>query len=178
MADDNIEIELELTYLAKEIPAEVSGAAPVELMDIYVPEDAPRPYIRLRQKGKKYEITKKKPIDSSDFSRQTEQTIPLDEIEFNALSKSSSRKVVKDRYQVNIGGSPAEIDVFKDDLKGLVLIDFEFNNSEAKQSFQPPTCCLADVTQELFIAGGQLAGVKYSDIESDLNRFNYKKLSL
>jgi hypothetical protein len=35
---------------------------------------------------------------------------------------------------------------------------------------------LADVTQEEFIAGGWLAGKKYSDIESFLNKYNYKKL--
>ena len=39
-----------------------------------------------------------------------------------------------------------------------------------------PDFCLADVTEEIFIAGGMLGGKKYKDIEIDLKKFNYKKL--
>ena len=39
--------------------------------------------------------------------------------------------------------------------------------NEEKANFSPPDCCLADVTQEQFIAGGQLAGSTYAKIKSD-----------
>ena len=178
MVPNNLEIELELTYLAREIPAEIRNVLPKRLVDMYVPENADRPYIRLRQNGDEYEITKKKPIDENDFSRQTEQTIPLDNEEFTALAISSRRKVEKDRYKVDIDGSIAEVDVFQGLLKGLVLIDFEFESVETKQAFRPPGCCLVDVTQELFIAGGQLAGKAYDDIKTELEKFNYMPLSV
>jgi CYTH domain-containing protein len=173
---DNVEIELELTYLARRIPVEVKNVTPQRLIDIYVPEESDYPCIRLRQKDEKYEITKKKPVNRDDFSVQTEQTIPLEEDEFRALAKASGRKVVKDRYRVEIKGVIAEVDIFGDELTGLVLIDFEFDSPEAKAKFQPQEYCLADVTQELFVAGGQLAGKSYTDIETDLERFNYVKL--
>lgn len=70
------------------------------------------------------------------------------------------------------------MDVFTGELSGLVLIDFEFQSEEDKAAFTPPSCCLADVTQEDFIAGGQLAGKTYEDIRSDLARFNYSPLSI
>lgn len=171
-------IELELTYLAKKLPDEVKNIKPEKLFDLYLPENAYRPTMRLRQKGKSYEITKKKPINLNDFSRQTEQTIPLDKDEFAALAVVSKRKVVKDRYTVTIDGTTAEVDVFGDDLHGLVLIDFEFETDDAKSAFRPPDCCLADVTQEFFLAGGQLAGKSYADILVELDRFGYKALSL
>ena len=58
-------------------------------------------------------------------------------------------------------------------LLGLVLIDFEFKNELEKESFKIPAVCLADVTQESFIAGGKLAGKKFEDISSELFKFGY-----
>jgi adenylate cyclase len=172
-----VEIELELTYLARELPIEISGVEPKAMLDIYLPEQSLRPYIRLRKKGENYEITKKKPIDDSDYSAQTEQTIPLEADEFAALSVTSNRKIQKNRYAVDIAGYPAEVDVFTGDFAGLVLIDFEFKTLAEKEQFQPPSCCLADVTQERFVAGGQLAGKSYTDVADDLLRFNYKPIT-
>jgi hypothetical protein len=57
----------------------------------------------------------------------------------------------------------------------MVLVDFEFDTEEDQAAFAMPEFCLADVTQEDFIAGGILAGKKYQDLEEDLKRFNYHK---
>lgn len=70
----------------------------------------------------------------------------------------------------------AEIDIFVDGLKGLVLMDFEFNTVKEKSDFKIPDIALADVTQEDFIAGGLLAGKTYNDIAPELKRFNYKQI--
>ena len=86
------------------------------------------------------------------------------------------RRVVKDRYVVPVAGRNAEVDMFRDKLEGLVLIDFEFDSSEDKNSFVQPEICLADITQERFVAGGELAGKDYYDIEPQLNLFCYKAL--
>ena len=61
-------------------------------------------------------------------------------------------------------------------MAGLVLIDFEFDSIDEKSNFRMPSMALADVTQEDFIAGGLLAGKKYSDIAPELNRFEYKRI--
>ena len=171
------EVELELTYLAAKIPIELTGSKPERLIDIYVPDSGvDHARLRLRKKGNVFQITKKQPINEGDASAHNEMTIPLDEKEFEALSTSSTKQIVKDRYNVVINGSPAEVDVFLNDLAGLVLIDFEFASEADKQAFSPTDICLADVTQENFIAGGLLAGKTYSDIESDLEKFGYKPL--
>ena len=70
----------------------------------------------------------------------------------------------------------AEDDVFVENLAGLVLIDFEFDSIDEKSNFRMPSMALADVTQEDCIAGGLLAGKKYSDIAPELNRFEYKRI--
>jgi len=61
-------------------------------------------------------------------------------------------------------------------LKGLVLIDFEFSDEATMRSFTPPEVCLADVSQEAFVAGGVLAGKTYDDIASQLLTYNYEPL--
>ena len=173
---NNQEIELELTYLARKIPEEINGVTPKRIFDVMVPEGVKHPHLRLRQKGEKYEITKKHPVSEEDPSVQLEMTIPLEAREFEALAKSSGLSIVKDRYFVEIEGFPAEVDVFREKLAGLVLIDFEFETEEMKNKFRMPDVALADVTQEEFVAGGMLAGKSYEQIEGDLGRFNYKRL--
>jgi len=58
----------------------------------------------------------------------------------------------------------------------LVVVDFEFNTLDERDSFTMPDFCLADVTQDLFIAGGMLCGKKYADIEEELKKYNYEKI--
>lgn len=171
------EIELELTYLAARLPDEIKDTKPKRLVDVYVPESGvDHARLRLRQKGNKYEITKKVPLRDNDASAHTEMTIPLDENEFVALISVSQKRIIKDRYNVDISGHSAEVDVFRGELSGLVLIDFEFSSEEEKSAFMQPPVALCDVTQESFIAGGLLAGKTYRDIESELQKFNYKAL--
>lgn len=179
MSDSNQtpDLELEFTFLASAIPDEITNAIPKRLIDIYIPDtDSVHPRLRLRQKGESFELTKKVPVAEGDASTQYETTIKLDNDEFDALRAVSKKSVVKDRYEVVINGYPAEVDVFLEDLKGLILIDFEFSNEDERSKFTAPAICLADVTQEDFIAGGQLAGKSYADIEHFLKEFNYRPL--
>jgi CYTH domain-containing protein len=170
----NAEVELEFTFLAAALPAEIEGTTPKRLVDVYFPETgAVHPHLRLRKKGDDMEITKKQPITEGDASAQLETTIKLSQDEYDTLYTASNRRVVKDRYNVVIDGFPAEVDVFLENLKGLVLIDFEFESEEARAAFKTPAICLADVTQEEFIAGGLLAGKGYADIAEGLSRFSY-----
>ena len=172
-------VEYELTFLAKELPGSIKQAMPTRIVDIYVPTDMSiHPNLRLRKKGSTYEITKKQDTTDNDYSTMIEETIPLSQAEFEALASGNHRLVEKDRYSVNIDGYPAEVDVFSGDLDGLVLIDFEFFDENAKKEFKPPACCLADVTQEDFVAGGLLAGRKLQDLEEKFKLYGYQQLHL
>jgi len=131
----------------------------------------------LRKNGDIYELTKKEPING-DVSCQEEQTIILNEIEFNALNKLDGKRVAKHRYYYDYQGRRAEFDIFQEALAGLVVIDFEFDTEEEKNSFIMPDFCLADITTETFIAGGIICGKTYDNIQSDVDRYNYQKLYL
>lgn len=169
------EIELEKTYLAKYLP-DFSACEYKEMVDTYLPERASHPVIRVRKQGERYMITKKAPVENN-ASIQKEQTILLTKEEYDDLSKISSKKVEKVRYYYPIDGKKAEIDVFQGELYGLVLIDFEFSSEEEMNAFKMPEFCLVDVTNESYIAGGLLAGKSYEDIEENLAKLGYKKIT-
>lgn len=170
--------ELERTYLAKEFPENLALFPAEEIVDVYLPSISVHPVLRIRRHGDIYEITKKRPISRSDSSRQIEETISLDKDEYKELITLRGKRLIKTRYYYKQNGVDFEIDVFQESLTGLVLVDVEFSSVEERNNFVKPPFCLADVTQENFIAGGMLCGKAYDDIEDDLNRLGYRKLSL
>ncbi len=169
-------IELEKTYLAKKLPRDLKSCKFKEIIDVYIPKNSEHPKIRLRKNGDKYELTKKKPVDDGDASRQKEQTIILTEAEFDVLSQQlEGKRLRKIRYYYDYNRGIAEFDVFQDVLEGLVVVDFEFATVDDKNSFEMPDFCLVDVTQEVFIAGGMICGKNYEDIKDDLDALGYNK---
>jgi len=169
-------IELELTYLAKELPAQLTSCDSKEIIDLYVENGTDHANLRIRKNGNQYELTRKTPVEDGDASKQTETTIALNEAEFDSFQSIQCRKVAKTRYYFEHQGITAEFDVFAGDLHGLVVVDFEFTTESDKATFVMPEFCLADITQETFIAGGVLAGKTYQDIQAELDRFGYTAL--
>lgn len=172
-----IEVELELTYLVRELPKGLLQVPSKLIADVYLPPTSSHSCLRLRQNGDQYEITKKIPVDNADASHQHEHTIKLTEHEFAALAVAPGKRVAKRRYVYDYRGRVAEIDVFLEDLEGLVLADFEFDDRDEQLAFKMPDFCLADVTQEAFVAGGMLAGKAYDNIAAELKEYNYTKIT-
>jgi CYTH domain-containing protein len=170
-------LELEKTYLAKYLPEGLKNSPSREVVDVYIPGSHLHPRLRLRKNGNKFEITKKQPEVEGDASAQTEETIILTPGEFRAFDEQiQGKRVRKIRYFYDYEGKTAEIDIFQDNLEGLVLVDFEFESINQKEMFVMPDFCLAGVTQEDFIAGGMLCGKRYEDISKKLKQFNYQPL--
>ena len=170
-------IELERTFLAKYLPKNLKNSPHIEMIDIYHPKTAVHPCLRLRKNGDEYVITKKTPVNENDKSVQHEQTIILTEKEFKSLFKAHGKVLEKIRYFYTEDNTTMEIDVFKGALEGLVLVDAEFTSEKEMKKFIIPDFCLVDVTQDDFVAGGMLAGKKYSDIASELAEFGYNRIS-
>ena len=171
-----VEVELEVTYLAKIIPEGLTDCRHTVIEDVYFPAAAPHAKTRVRRKGDKYEFTKKTQLDPSDAGNQQEQNVSLTAEEYQALAKGDGRRVIKTRYYLPYQGLTAEVDIFGGELEGLVVVEFEFDSIEAKNSFVMPDFCLADVTQDDIIAGGVLAGKSYADVAPRLTQYNYQPL--
>ena len=169
--------EIELTYLAKELPAGVKDSPYKEILDTYIPNTTGHATLRIRKAGEKYEMTKKEPIHKADSSHQLESTISLTAEEFGELNQLEGMRIRKKRYYYQENGTNYEVDIFQDKLSGLVIVDVEFDSLEKKAAFRPPAWCLAEVTQEKFLAGGMLCGkIEYADIEPQLRKFGYEKI--
>ncbi len=171
-------MEYEKTYLCSEVPERFISGPGVRMIDVYLPELSDHPKLRLRQKGNRFEITKKTPVDG-DPSRQIEDTIVLTEDEFRALGIASSRKIEKLRYPLKYEGFEAELDVFTGEHAGLILVDFEFDDPSVMESFEQPHFCAADVTTEDSIAGGVLSGLGKDDLFDHLaSQYGYRPVGL
>lgn len=171
-----MEIELERTFLLKYKPKDLEKSKSKEIIDIYLPESAVHPVLRIRKSGDKYFITKKTIISGTDSSEMKEETILLSKEEWEALASIKGKRFRKIRYYYPFEERIPEVDIYQDKLEGLCVVDFEFTEKEDKNNFKMPDFCLLDVTQEEITAGGMLAGKEYKDIEPFLDKCNYKKL--
>lgn len=169
-------IELERTFLVKYLPRGWRHLLKLRIIDRYLPHHSLHPGIRLRQKGTEFTLTKKRPLNLNDFSRQEEQTIILSAAEFAALKKLPAKTISKTRYYYRWQQKTIELDVFHGPLTGLVLADIEFTSAKDLRRFQPPDFLLADVTQSETIAGGKLAGKSYRQLQPFLKRYRYRHL--
>ena len=171
------EIEIERTFLAKYLPKDIYKCKHIEIYDKYIPANQAHPILRLRKKGNIYELTKKQPITDGDASIQAEHTIQLTKDEYDALLSVSGKELRKIRYYFQTdNGVKYEIDVYKDALEGLVVIDIEFNSKTEMEELTESDMLLADVTQEEWVAAGMLAGKTYNDIKDELEKFDYKPI--
>jgi len=147
------------------------------LEDNYFPKDVAHPVLRLRRRGGKLVMTKKTPKVDGDFSEFVEETIKLSPEEYGVFSLVDGKGHSKKRYSYDFTeGVKCEVDVYQGDLRGLVLVDFEFDSVELKDNFVAPDFCLVEVTNREFVAGGFLRGKRYEDIEGRLIGLGYRRL--
>lgn len=173
----NVNDKIDQTFLARYVPLQIANSRFADFIDLYIPFSADHPVLRVRKFGNTFEITKKAAIDTTDVSHQHEVTIPLTQVEYDQLATVPGKRVVKRRYFLPVGEKMAEIDIFFEKLAGLVLVQFEFEDAVERDTFESPDFCLADVTQEEFVAGGYLAGRSFEEIKPYLNRFQYQPFS-
>lgn len=171
-------LELEKTYLIKDIPSWLCSLPYKDLLDIYVPLESDHAHLRIRKHGEKMVIMKKELTRPGDLSSMEETVIPLTAQEFAVFQGIPGKRIHKHRYYLPYQWLTIEIDVFQDELLWLIMADVEFPNEAIKQSFLMPDFCLCEVTQEVRFAWWLLCGKAYQDISNLLNNLWYKKIIL
>jgi len=157
-------IEIEKTFLVKQLPNNLSQYKSQKIRQGYI-SSTPSP-LRIRQKGDKFELTKKVPLKAGNFSSFNETNIYLTEDEFNKLWKLVEKSLEKTRYLIPIKNNLiAELDVFEEKLEGLAFVEVEFKSQKEMDSFIPLNWFGKDVTQEKFAANVFLAGKSFKEIE-------------
>jgi CYTH domain-containing protein len=94
----------------------------------------------------------------------------LTEGEFRVFSQLPAKKLSKTRYSV----PPFGIDVFEDELKGLILAEAEFDSAAGARALILPSFILREVSTDNRFTGGQLARASRHDILIWLSEYGIK----
>ena len=143
------EIELELGWLVKYLPKDFEKSRSTEIKQAYLEGSEPSiKDVRVREKGGKYTRTVKIFIKSPQETGYTrEKTKEITKEEFLSLWKKSKKKIRKVRYFYPLQDSlTAEIDVYKDNLEGLIVVEVEFPSIVAYKKFKKPSWFAKEVT--------------------------------
>ena len=165
------QVEVERSYLLESLPKECAEWPSKIVFDKYFPPNAVHPQIRLRQSGDLYFLTKKYPKQVGNFSEMIEETIDLEKSEFDFLNASiNGLELRKQRYFSDAGEAQIEIDVYMDQLEGLIVIDFEFASPQFRDGFSLPSFIEIgnEITDTRALAAGNLAGKSFQEIKAFL----------
>ena len=89
---------------------------------------------------------------------RTELEWPISEQQFTAAwEQTGGRRIHKTRYRVPLDGTVVELDVFHDELKGLILAEVEFDGDQSLAAFEPPTWFGTEVTDDVSYTNASLA---------------------
>jgi CYTH domain-containing protein len=103
------------------------------------------PVVRIRQQGDEYYLTYK----GGGMMAREEYNLPLNKKSYHhLLSKADGNIITKTRYliPINNGTLTAELDIFEDKFKGMLLVEVEFESVEQADGFQKPDWFGEDVT--------------------------------
>ena len=89
---------------------------------------------------------------------RTELEWPLTRDEFEAAwQQTGGRRVRKTRYRLEYGEHLIELDVFHEELDGLVVAEVEFDSEQSLDAFQPPGWFGREVTEDERFSNASLA---------------------
>jgi adenylate cyclase len=150
-------VEIELAYLVKRLPLNISGLQHRRIEQGYISEGLEP--LRVRRDGNGYELTKKFVLP--DDARK-EVTIQLDKQEFETLWRVCGNTLSKERYLCPLdGGLTAEIDIYLGLLRGLVKVEVEFPSIAERNSFSPPDWFGRCLEGEPWAKNVNLAGIQH-----------------
>ena len=147
-------MEIERKYLVRSLPDDLEQYPHVEIEQAYL---CTSPTLRIRRMGDDYILTIKEHVvtESSAIHNREEEFALSAETYRHLLSKCDSGHVVKTRYRIDLRrqmkdgayvGLVAELDIFHDRHKGLMLVEVEFPNSDTADAFVPPSWFGDDVS--------------------------------
>ncbi|HAU86079.1 MAG TPA: adenylate cyclase [Lachnospiraceae bacterium] len=156
-------MEIERKFLVKELPDKLEQYECKVIEQGYLCNN---PTVRIRKSNENYILTYKSKFGIEQDENRTakvenEVEVPLNEASFLHLKeKADNHMIVKNRYLVPLdGGYTAELDIFKEQLEGLLLVEVEFRNEETANQFCPPDWFGEDVSLDRRYTNGHLSTV-------------------
>jgi CYTH domain-containing protein len=136
------ETEIERKFLVSRLPEPLKPHKSVSIRQGYITVGEAQE-IRLRHKEDRYFLTVK---EGKGLTRK-EVEVELNAPQFARLwPLTQGKRLEKVRHRLVIGDSVLEVDVFRDDLDGLNLVEVEFASTTAAKDFRPPEWFGKEVT--------------------------------
>lgn len=130
--------EIERKFLIKEMP-DLTGIIPIHY-ERYFLYNKDGIEIRIQQKNDFFELERKTVISRTE---RTTEKIEISKDEFEQLKQFCSEGIERDSYKLDNGAS---IKIYSGKYKGLVRVEFEFNNQQELNSFSPPSWVGREIT--------------------------------
>ena len=125
--------------------------------------DKERPTIKLT---KKYE-------SDSPYSRLISSTV-LSPEEFELFNTLNGDNLRKTRHFHNFNNQMFAVDVFEDELSGLILCEAETSSFEELTALKFPEYAKSEVTEDTFFDGGNLSVITRAELKQKLSSFNFE----
>lgn len=134
-------MEIERKFKVKAFP-DLSSAEKHDISQWYI---SCSPEKRVRRSNGSYVVTEK---SCGELVRE-EKEYPVEKSEAESLISSCGRKPVeKTRYTFTVGKLKAELDIYKGELSGLAVCEFEFDSVEEAKSATLPEWLGKELTDD------------------------------
>ena len=137
--------EIERKFLVTgELPDDLDKYPSEEISQGYVAVADDGTEVRVRARGDGYTLT----VKSGPSRARVEVEIEIDEGRFESIwPLTAGRRIVKRRYLIPAGDQLSiELDLYADELDGLVTAEIEFDSTDQAEAFEPPPWIGSDVT--------------------------------
>lgn len=146
-------LEVERKFLIDEMPVDFALGRGVEISQGYLATGRGAE-VRLRRKGARCFLTVK---EGSGLAR-AEYEIELALEQFELLWQATAgRRVRKTRFEVPVGAVTAELDLYSDDLDGLMTVEVEFSSVAEASVFTAPEWFGRELTDDARYSNRRLA---------------------
>ncbi|MEE2768479.1 MAG: hypothetical protein VX833_04630 [Actinomycetota bacterium] len=149
--------EYERRFLLRHLPSEV--AEPRRIRDYYLTGTRLRLRLVEDPDGELLErkLGHKRRVVEDEATAIMHTSLYLDSGEFEALTSLPGRSLTKVRWDVDLDGQAASVDVFEGYLLGLVMLEVDLKSPTLLAGFLPPDWAGPEVTQDETFTGGALS---------------------
>lgn len=158
-------MEIERKFLVKEIPENLEQYKCKVIEQGYL---CKKPTVRIRKSNNEYILTYKSRIGVEESNERTakvlnEVEMPLTKEGYEHLrEKVDGNLIVKRRYLIPLENNLiAELDIFEQQLEGLIVVEVEFSNEEDANKFATPSWFGEDVSLDGRYTNGSLSRITH-----------------
>ena len=146
-------VEIERKFLPARLPDGVTAGERLEQGYLAVAPDGTE--VRIRRRAGRSTLT----VKSGPAHVRVEEELEIDDRRFEALwMLTEGRRIAKTRHLVPLGDDlTVELDVYAEELDGLLVAEVEFGSEQASLAFAPPDWLGTEVTGDARYANQSLA---------------------